>query len=266
VLAGGDVVTPYYERAGIVIYHGDCRNVLPLLPAASVNLFLLDPPYGLKYNDDDLAARWEFAVGLAPSHAGPPDRRPILQDDPAGWEPLMRAWLAQIKRLAHPDCCCCCCCGGGGPSPIFARLTLMMDEPPLEFCQAVVWDKGGLGMGWRYRRNYEFVLVAQIRGRKLPWYDDTDKVANVVRLNKIIPSADQHPTVKPVQLMEKFIQLHTKPGDLVLDPFMGSGTTLRAAKNLGRRAIGIELDRRWCDLAIERLRQDALPLFEEVAS
>ena len=72
-------------------------------------------------------------------------------------------------------------------------------------------------------------------------------------LRKIIPKASDHPTPKPVALAEHFIKLHSQPGDLVLDCFMGGGSTLVAARNLGRRAIGIELDERFCEMAVDRL-------------
>ncbi|HNZ08517.1 MAG TPA: site-specific DNA-methyltransferase [Bacillota bacterium] len=71
-------------------------------------------------------------------------------------------------------------------------------------------------------------------------------------MRKIIPRANQHPTMKPVALAEFFIKLHTKPGDLILDPFMGSGTTGVAVKNLGRNFIGVELDKQWYGMATDR--------------
>lgn len=67
-----------------------------------------------------------------------------------------------------------------------------------------------------------------------------------------------HPTVKPLPLLNKYIQIGTKPNDIVLDPFMGSGTTLRAAKDLGRKAVGIELEEKYCEIAANRLRQSVL--------
>jgi site-specific DNA-methyltransferase (adenine-specific) len=67
-----------------------------------------------------------------------------------------------------------------------------------------------------------------------------------------------HPTAKPLPLMLELLQAFTDPGDLILDPFIGSGTTLRAAKELGRRAIGIEIEKRYCDYAVDRLRQEVM--------
>ncbi len=83
---------------------------------------------------------------------------------------------------------------------------------------------------------------------------------NVIRnIGKIIPSRDQHPTEKPVALPAWFIRLHTAPGETILDPFAGSGTTGRAAKDLGRRAILVEMEERFCEMAARRMAQEVLP-------
>jgi len=134
----------------------------------------------------------------------------------------------------------------------------MLDEA-IGFKHAVVWDKGGLGMGWHYRRNYEMVLIGMVPGAACKWNGGNTQ-ANVVRINGIKPSSEDHPTPKPVELMALFVRLHSDKGDLVVDPFMGAGTTLVAAKNLGRRAIGIEIEERWCELAVKRLSQEVMPL------
>lgn len=74
------------------------------------------------------------------------------------------------------------------------------------------------------------------------------------------PASDRHDTEKPLDLMRKLVSQFTMPGDKVLDPYMGSGTTLRACKDLGRQAIGIELDERWCEVAARRMAQECLCL------
>jgi site-specific DNA-methyltransferase (adenine-specific) len=250
-------VTPYYEQSGITIYCGDARDVLTALPDGSIDLVFTDPPYGHNNNNGDLIHRREAALGRPPCGEPSPLGRPIANDGPEANE-LVRWFFGESERLLKQHCCCCCCCCGG-PDPQFARWSLWLDDA-LTFKQMVVWDKGPMGMGWHYRRSYETVLVAH-KGDKARWYDDTDRVENVIRdIPKIIPSAAQHPTEKPEALPARFIQLHTTTGDLVLDPFMGSGTTLVAAKRWGRKAIGIELEERWCELAVQRLQQEALPL------
>jgi site-specific DNA-methyltransferase (adenine-specific) len=131
-------------------------------------------------------------------------------------------------------------------------------DGPLDFKQMIVWDKGPIGMGWHYRRSYETVLVGQKRGAACKWYDASDKIENIIRpgylgIRKIIPQADEHPTPKPPELARHFIRLHTQPGDIVLDPFNGAGSTGLAAVAEHRRYIGIEIDPVWFDLACTRI-------------
>ena len=105
------------------------------------------------------------------------------------------------------------------------------------------------------------VLVAQTRqlvlnGDPCRVWNGGKVTSNVWRVPKIIPQEFQHPTEKPVELMSIAIQLFTNPDDLVIDPFMGHGTTLVAAKNLGRKAIGIEIEERYVEIACRRLEQE----------
>jgi site-specific DNA-methyltransferase (adenine-specific) len=255
-------MTPYYEQDGITIYNDDCRAVLRELPSDSVDIVWTDPPYGHNNNDGDLIHRWEAALGHPPSVGAPPQARPIANDSPDDMRTVVDAALTECARILKRDCCCCCCCGGGGPKPTFAWLAERMDRGGLSFFHSVIWDKGGLGMGWRYRRNHEMVMVAHRRGGKLKWewLGKGEETANVVRIGKVIPQADDHPTPKPPELVRHFLRLHGKPGDVVLDPFMGHGVVLAEAKRMGMRAIGIELDETYCERAVKQLRQGALPL------
>jgi len=243
---------PYFQQGGLTIYNADARNVLPTLGDGSVDLVLTDPPYGHNNNDDDdLIARWEAALGAVKrGEAALGETRPIANDGVEAND-LVQWLFAEARRVLVPSGCCCCCGGGGGPDPQFARWSLWLAEA-MAFKQMVVWDKGGLGMGWHYRRSYETVLVGEKLGAACKWYGGRE-TSNVVRVPKIIPRAHEHPTAKPVALMAHFIRIHSAPGDLVLDPFMGAGTTLLAAKKLGKRAIGVELDERWCADAAARL-------------
>ena len=252
------------------VYHGDCFKRLADLPDKSVTLILTDPPYGHQNNEDDLIARWELALGenrkrpnttLAVRRKGDnfadPMPRPIHNDTPEKAEALFDTLVDETSRPLAPVGCCCCCGGGGGPDPQFARWSMKMDSK-LQYVQMLIWDKGPIGMGWRYRRSYETVLVATRRGGRMPWYDNSDKIENIIRpgaygIKKILPSKNQHPTQKPVELFELFIRLHTKPGDLVVDPFCGSGSSGVAAKKLGRSWLGCDTDIRWVEMTRRRL-------------
>jgi site-specific DNA-methyltransferase (adenine-specific) len=244
---------PYYEHAGITIYHGDCREILPTFPDESIDAIWTDPPYGHSNLNGDLASARVGVKGGRQAEA-----IAIDNDRPEDYEPLMRTFLQEASRILKRDCCCCCCCctGGGGPDPSFAKTALWIDEY-LSFFHAVVWDKSdhGWGLGWRYRRNYEFVMVAHRKGGKLSWFYP-DAVPNILRIPPV-PN-NLHPTTKPVDLVKKFLEWHTNKDSVVLDPFMGSGTTLRAAKDLGRKAIGIEIEERYCEIAAKRLQQEVL--------
>ena len=205
---------------GVEIWLGDAREILPSLDP--VDFIFTDPPYGHNNNDGDLISNWERALG----RGEPGDARPIA---------------------------------GGGPDPQFARWALWMDEH-LAFKQMIVWDKGKMGLGWHYRRSYETILVAQKGGGKCRWFDETKRVENVIRpgdygIRKIIPRKSDHPTPKPVELSAHFIGLHSRPGDVVLDPFMGGGSTGVAAVDLGRGFVGVELDERWFDIARRRISE-----------
>lgn len=247
------------------LIHGDCLEVMAGMPDASVDFIFTDPPYGHNNNNnDDLIHRWEAALGKGPCG----EARPIANDGREA-DDVFRASLPHFRRLLRTGGCCCCCCGGGGgPDPMFARWSLALDDE-LEFKQMVVWDKGPMGMGWHYRRSYETVLVAMKPGGPCKWYDETGRVENIIRpgyhgIRKIIPRSDEHPTPKPIELASHFIQLHTQPGDVVLDPFAGGGTTGVAAAALGRKFIGIEIDDHWYDYARRRIEaasaQERLPV------
>lgn len=249
---------PDYERGGVKLYRGDCLAILPELEAGSVDMVWTDPPYGHSNAEGDfLSHRDKIMVdGLATALI------PIANDDSEAMRAIVNGALLECARLLRHDsccCCCCCCCGGCGPSPTFAWLAQRMDRDGLQFFHTVIWDKRNPGIGWRYRRQHEMIMVAHKRGGKLRWADESVKSSNIISLSK--PRNDYHPNEKPVELVLRFLLLHSVRADLILDPFLGSGTTAVACVKTGRRCIGIELDPKYFDIACERV--DAA--FEETA-
>ena len=243
----------------VMLYHGDSVELLKELPAGSVDMIFTDPPYGHKNNDGDLISKRELFDGPA-GQAKKVDTRPIANDGAEDAHRLITALFKEMPRLLPKGGACCCCGGGGGPDPQFARWSLLLNEH-LKFKQMVVWDKGPMGMGWHYRRSYEVVLVAEKPGGPSSWYATADNIENIIRpgqygIKKIIPQQDQHPTQKPWELAAHFMRLHSQPGDVILDPFMGSGSTGVAAVKLGRGFIGFELDPHWFDYAVKEIRAE----------
>jgi site-specific DNA-methyltransferase (adenine-specific) len=122
----------------------------------------------------------------------------------------------------------------------------------------LVWDKGpgvgGNGNTTLWKRSWELIQIDP-HGRGASGARDVA----ILRYWATSWSGHKlHPTEKPLPLMRYLVEKLTRPGELILDPFMGAGTTLVAARQLGRRAIGIELERRYCDRAIDGLRQGGL--------
>jgi DNA modification methylase len=120
--------------------------------------------------------------------------------------------------------------------------------------QMVVWDKVSYGLGNGFRAQHELICYASKGTPRVV----SRSVGNVLSFKR--DENDDHPSPKPVGLIQKILEVVSQPGDLILDPFMGAGPTLRAAANLGRRAIGIELNERYCDVAARRLQQTVLPM------
>jgi site-specific DNA-methyltransferase (adenine-specific) len=230
---------------------GDSREIIQDFPDKSIDFIFTDPPYGHANNNNDLAHKREVIFYGAETVEEP---RPIINDNRDESDALYIWLFSEANRLLDAGCCLACCCPGGGPNVTHARIILWLDEL-FGHKQTVVWHKSGFGpgMGWHYRRSYEFVLIGQKPGAACRWFDDTKTVENIIRINKILPRKNEHSTEKPVELSAHFIKLHTKVDDIVLDPFMGSASTGVACVELGRKFIGIDIDPKWYDLARRRI-------------
>jgi DNA modification methylase len=214
---------PYYQDDYATIYHGDCREVLPLLEP--VDLVLTDPPYGIGKAAGANKSRGKLAVAKDYGCADWDNER-VATD-----LILLALGLASGSIIW----------GGNYYSDIL--------KPGPGW---LIWDKeNGLTdfadceMAWssfnkaaRLKRHQWHGMLR--KGREQRW----------------------HPTQKPIDVMQWCIAQADKAQEnkTILDPFMGSGTTLVAAKNLGRKAIGIEIEEKYCAIAVKRLRQEVLPL------
>jgi len=231
------------------VIQGDCLEIMKGIPDKSVDLILTDPPYGIDFCSSRTS------------------RKERLQNDKLGdWQEMLPKMLIEFKRILTDTGCCCC--GGGGKTPVTALFTVEAIKH-FNLIQTLVWRKF-IGLGWKYRPAYENIVILSKSKDEYNFYDETKKCGNVIEgINQDIPQynehkaggVDEHPTQKPTALMEHLIKIHSKRNNLILDPFLGGGTTAVAAKELGRRWIGIEVSEKYCALARKRLQYTEQPLF-----
>jgi DNA modification methylase len=234
------------ERIGdATLILGDCREIMRALPPASVDMVWTDPPYGHGNHDGDFNSRLNLHRGL--------EDQPIANDTPDAMRAVVDAMLAGAVQVLKDSNSVCCCCCGGGPRPTFAWVADRMDRGGLTFFHSVIWDKKNPGLGWRYRRQHEMVMVAHKACGRLKWPNDAAAVPNIIAM--MPPRERAHPNEKPVALPMWFIENHTLPGDVVLDPFTGGGTTGVAALTSSRRFIGIEIEPRYFNVACRRIAE-----------
>lgn len=220
------MTAPYYEADGITLYHGDCLEITEWLAA---DVLVTDPPYGYAFVSSRTTRR-----------------RPVANDhDTAARDDALALW-------------------GDRPACVFGQ---WKSERPTGTTQVLVWDKTdgvgpGMGdLGAAFGSSHEEVYLL---GK---WPKQGQRQGSVLRTTQAmgnpygLVARSGHPTPKPVDLMERLVR--AAPPGVVADPFAGSGSTLLAARNLGRQAIGVEIEERYCELIAHRLAQGAL--FTEVA-
>jgi site-specific DNA-methyltransferase (adenine-specific) len=219
---------PFYQHGKILIFHGDCLGLLPLCPSGSADFVLTDPPYLVNHK-----GRWDG------------DRKTIVGDDDARW---IRPAFSEIWRVLKDDCFAVSFYGWPH-ADLFAGAFKAVG---FRLVSHLVFVKNVWGLGRFTRGQHEtaFLLAKgrpKVRGRRL------SDVLEWTREQETV-----HPNQKPIGPLRKLLTAYSPSGGLVLDPFMGSGSTLRAAKDLGMKAVGIEIEERYCRVAASRLDQELL--------
>ena len=261
------MITPYYDKDGITIYHGDCREILPQLD--KVDLVLTSPPY------DDLREYegfdWDFPTASNLINGVMVDGGVLVWVVADATHNGSETGTSFKQALAFKSM----------GLNLHDTMIYYRNSPPLThrryeqfFEYMFVFVKGTLKTFnpimvpklWQdkrkhkmFRRNdddsmdYGYCSSKENRIRSNVWsynvgggHTTKDKIAH------------QHPAIFPDQLAKDHVMSWSNAGDTILDPFMGSGTTLVAAKLLGRKAIGIEIEEKYCKIAVERLRQQVM--------
>ena len=214
-------MTLYYEDDFVTLYHGDCREAGQGWRNADV--LVTDPPYGIAYESNRNRDKRNLKVG-----------RPIIGDASADLRDLiLEQW-------------------GQRPAIVFGTWRV---PRPAATKALVIWHKvgaGGMGdlsMPWLPSHEDIYILGSGFVGKR------SGSVLSVKALMSNDASRPDHPTPKPIPLMARLLATTT---GTIADPFAGSGSTLIAAKQLGRQATGVEIEERYCEMAANRLAQDVL--------
>lgn len=246
-------MTPYYQDDHVTLYHGDCRDVLPTMPL--VDVVVTSPPYnmgvtpggngrGMYRHSTQVASR--FSAGAYGTHD---DAMPM--GDYEAWQRECLSLMWDRTRLAifynHR------------PRIIHGLWTMPLagDYGSLPLRQVVTWERPtGIDVGLtHYCTRAEWVMVFA----RPEWRLVDHSASGMGNVWSIAPEQSEHPAPFPIGLPIRCIS-STADVDTVLDPFAGSGTTLRAAKDLGRKAIGIEIEERFCEITARRCAQEVLAL------
>jgi DNA modification methylase len=228
--------TPYYDRDGITIYHGDAREILPLLEQRSVDAVLTDPPFFMPATHYQSRVDWQRSWSDTSILA-------------AFWSVVLDCAVPSLKRSGHFLTFC-----NGDSYPVFYPEMYRR----FDYLKSLVWDKGHVGLGRVWRNQHELVIAA--RWNDAEFVEDGELRSDVMQYKATPSSEREHPVEKPPALLSHMLRPTVPLGGVVLDPFMGSGTTLVAAKEEGRRAVGIEINEAYCEIAAKRLAQEVLPL------
>lgn len=240
-------MNPYYERGGITIYHGDCREILPTLKADCV---VTSPPYntlpqsanssGLHKPKGGVNA-WMLKASLGYSDNMPEEEYQVwLNGILHQCAEITRGLVWMNHKIRYRD--------GHAIHPIrFVDLPIYAE---------VIWNRrGSMALNCkRYAPSHEGLWAF---GSPHVWNDDLNMLMSVWSIH-FGEGSNSHPCAFPLSIASRPIASSTNPQDIVLDPFMGSGTTLVAAKQLSRKAVGIEIEERYCEMAAKRLGQEVI--------
>lgn len=241
---------PHFDDGQITIYHGDVFDVVEALDG--FDALITDPPYssGGQFRGDRQRGTLQKYTG---SYGNQPNLPSFTGDtrDQRGFLLWANLWLSAARLKAAP----------GANLLIFTDWRQLPTVTDAVQCAGWVWSGVGVwdkGNGRPQAGHFRHVVEYVVHGRNGPAGDRQFYPDGVCRA-AIGKEKREHITQKPLSVM-RWLAEFAPPEGVIFDPFMGSGSTLMAAKMMGRRAIGCDIDKFWCDVAVERLRQNVLPL------
>lgn len=211
------------------IYQGDCLEIMKTFPDNSVDLLLTDPPYFLPAKH--YATRKDFSRSFS---------------DLGILESFFRNFFQEAKRVMKPTGRIYMFCDGQSYPMFYYHIYLFSKS-----VRPLIWDKKVSINGYHWRHQHELILFAEMpQSKPVPTGD-----GDILRYSAVKVDLRQHPAEKPIKILTALISKSTQKDDVVLDPFIGSGSVAIACKDLGRKYIGIELDRKYHKIAEKRLKE-----------
>jgi len=209
---------------------GDCLEVMKGIPDKSVDLVLTDPPYFLPASH--YQTRKQFSRNFS---------------DLGILEHFIKDTFLQFNRITKESGTIYIFCDGQSYPLFYYHL--------YPFCKSVrplIWDKKTSINGYSWRHQHELIIFAEMpKSKPIPTGD-----GDILRYSAVKVDSREHPAEKPIDLNKTLIEKSSQENDIILDPFLGSGTTAVAALNLNRKFIGIEIDPIYCQIALKRIEKE----------
>jgi site-specific DNA-methyltransferase (adenine-specific) len=252
-------IEPYYENkeCSIELFCGDCLQLLPKFPRNSVDVIFADPPYFLSNGGITCHAgrmvsvnkgKWDVSQGIEKNHK------------------FNLAWLSQCQQVLNKNGTIWV----SGTAHVIFSIGFAMQQLGFKTLNDIVWFKPNASpnLSCRYFTHSTETVIWAAKNQKSKHtfnYELMKQLSNGKQMRNVweIPPPQpnekthgKHPTQKPLKLLERILLASTNEGDIVLDPFNGSGTTAIAAVGLNRRYLGIEISQEYLDLTIRRLEDE----------
>ena len=221
------MINEIYKTSNHTLYQNDCFEVMKAIKDNSIDLILTDPPYG---------------INLTPQRSnGKFKNTAVINDDNLDWLP---DYVDEVNRISKNVVCIFCSWQN------IDKFKIAFEEKFI-VKNILIWNKDWFGMGNNYRPNYELILLLC----KTNIQTKSKNKSNILTYRRLSPQKLLHSCEKPVKLLEDLIYELSEENNVVLDTFMGSGSTGEASLNLKRKFIGIELDNTYFEIAKKRIEE-----------
>ena len=217
----------------------DSEQVAKLMNGKKADMVFTDPPYNANYKSRGSNSLLRKGI-----------KNDNMSDNE--FDKFVKTFISNLLISINDGASLYCCCNWKDSYPCFYY---NFQDAGINISANIVWNKKSAGMGWQdYRYQYEFIIYGFKIGSKHNWYGERLET-DIWELSRDTRTEYKHPTQKPIQLSSKAMQNSSKEGDIVLDLFLGSGSTMVAAHQLNRKCYGMEIDPIYCQVIINRMRK-----------